>query len=113
MISPHETHTKWSWWSRFQTGSKRASPPRSELAREPGLLEELQRPVDRGAPDLGVAAAHDLQQVLDRDVVPGLHEGVEDRLALRAALEVVAREVRGEDLALFATGGQESWRKRD
>ena len=32
-ISPQETHTKWSWWSRFQSGSKRASlPNKSSLA---------------------------------------------------------------------------------
>ena len=40
-ISPHATHTKWSWWSRFHTGSKRASfPKRSSLAR-PASLKSL------------------------------------------------------------------------
>ena len=40
-ISPHATHTKWSWWSRFQTGSKRASLPKSSSLARPASLKSL------------------------------------------------------------------------
>src|SRR4029450_3012455 len=66
-----------------------------ELAREPGGLEELERAVDGGPPDVRALALHDLQQVVDREVALGLQERVEDHLALLAALEVVLVEVGG------------------
>ncbi len=73
-----------------------------QLAREPRLREESQRAVERGAADLRVAAPHDAQQVLDRHVMPGPQERVEDDLALPAALEAVAGEVGREDVLLLA-----------
>src|SRR5512141_724476 len=73
-----------------------------QFARQPGVLEELQGAVDGGAPDLRVAPLHHLEQVLHRDVLARPQEGVEDHLALRAALLAVLGEIRGEDLVLFA-----------
>src|SRR6187431_2630071 len=73
-----------------------------QLAREAGVLQELERAVDGRAAHVRPALLDELQEVVDGEVALGAQERVEDRLALVAALQAVARDVRGEDLFLLA-----------
>jgi hypothetical protein len=75
-----------------------------QLLSEPGCLEELEGPVDRGAADVGTLLLDHLKEVIDRQVLMGTQEGIQDHLALLASLEMVLSEVCGEHLFLFARG---------
>src|SRR5262249_27773982 len=78
--------------------------PARQLLCEPGCLEQLEGAVDRGAADVRAALLDQLQQVVDGKVALRAQEGVEDDLALTAALEVMAGEILGEDLLLLTSG---------
>src|SRR3972149_433101 len=80
-IAPHERQMKWSWWARFHSGSKggpapqtrpraEAPSPVNALAREARLLQQLERAVDGGAPDVPTPTLHQAEQLLDREVSP-------------------------------------------
>src|SRR5262245_10010933 len=73
-----------------------------QLAGEAGGLEQLERAVDGGSPDVGVLLLDQSEQVVDGEVTGRTQEDVEDRLALVAALEPVLAEELGEDLAFLS-----------
>ena len=70
-------------------GLEAALPVEGQLAREPRLLQQLQGAVDGGAADVGPALLHEGQEVVHGEVLLRPQEGVEDHLALLAALQVV------------------------
>jgi hypothetical protein len=73
-----------------------------QLVREPRLLQELQRSVESGAPDVATALLDELEEVVDREVPLGAQEGPVDDLALLAALEAVSGEEGGKDFLFLA-----------
>ncbi len=62
------------------------------LLGETRVHKELERPVDGGVADMGVALANSLVEILARDMPAGFEKSVEDRLPLFRMLEVVRLE---------------------
>ena len=62
--------------------------------RDAGLLEQLDRPVDRRQADARMLAPRRRQQILQRDVPRRTQKRVDDRLALLRRLEPLALQVR-------------------
>jgi hypothetical protein len=63
------------------------------LDREPALDQELERAIDGGLADLGMALADLREQLVDRDVVARPEELLDDRLALGGGVEPVLGDV--------------------
>ena len=59
------------------------------LLGETRVHKELERPVDGGVADMGIAQANSLVEILAGDMPPGFEKSVEDRLPLFRMLEVV------------------------
>src|SRR5262245_29368209 len=72
------------------------------LDGEAAVDQELERPVDRGVADLGLALAHLEEQLVDRDVLAGAKELLDDRLALRGDIEPAILDVRAPALLELA-----------
>ena len=62
------------------------------LLGETRIHKELERPVDGGVADMGIAQANSLVEILAGDMPAGFEKSVEDRLPLFRMLEVVRLE---------------------
>ena len=58
----------------------------SHLARQPTLRQQLQRPVNRREPDPGIAALHQMVQLLRRKMAACLQKRAQDGVALSGML---------------------------
>src|SRR5438270_4992026 len=74
--------------------------------REPGVGEDLHRPVDGGGPDARIALLGLLHQFVDREVAGLREEGVDDQVALPRRLQPPRRDPAGEALV---GGGDLLW----
>jgi hypothetical protein len=75
------------------------------LGDDAAVLEDPQRAVHRRRPDARVAHPHLAEELLGRDVPTHRRERVEDELAARGGLEVVAHDVLTQSCAQHATLG--------
>src|SRR4051812_16980239 len=78
----------------FRDLVQRLARPEVPRRRDPCLLQQLDRPVDRRQADPRVLAARLREQILERDVAGRAQERVDDRLPLLRRLEPFALEVR-------------------
>src|SRR5438270_12949688 len=76
--------------------------------RQPGVGEDLHRPVDGGGSDARIALLGLLHQPVDREVAGLREEGVDDQVALPRRLQPPRRDPAGE--ALVGGGGDLLWR---
>src|SRR2546428_2457368 len=78
-----------------------ALPVEGQLLGQARRLQQLQRAVHGGAADVRAPLLDELVEVVHGEVPLGAEEGVQDGLALPAALQPVLRDVGGEDLFLL------------
>src|SRR4030095_8599960 len=68
-------------------------PLEHELLGQARRLQQLERAIDGGAPDIAAPFLHELEEVVHGEVALGAQEGIQDHLALLAALEAVLDQV--------------------
>src|SRR5262245_46800922 len=79
-------------------------PLQRQLLGQARRLQQLERPIHRGASDVGPPLLDEREQVVHGEVALRSEEGVQDRLALLAALQTVVGQIAREDLFLLAAG---------
>ena len=83
-------------------GLEAAAPLKLQLARQPRLLKDPERPVDGGSRDLGVLFLDESQEIVDRHMTLRFQEDVEDHFSLLASLEALGREIGVQHLDFIA-----------
>ncbi len=77
---------------------------KANLAREPGLGQQLQRSIHRCLPDAGVFLPHQAIKVFAGEVCFGAQKYVENEVPLRRALESLLLDVLEKNFLLFSHG---------